>query len=135
MTVSILPMSSTGTDAPHGSLSTMSPSLRPIQSTPDDASDYGDFTLDEQDIINELLTNLASGRCIPEEPLELIDIEDYEEPRGVHLPRTFGKEVCFPPWMQPAPAPSGLADQTSLQILNTTNGIHPSFHEGKPNLR
>lgn len=125
MTASIVSTTTTDNDAAHGaSLLTMSSHLEANEPIADDASDYGDFTLDEQDIIHQLLANITPGNHTGEQPLVLTDIEDYEEPRGVRLPRTLGKELWNPQWMQPA----GIAAQNSAEYptlrhnLTTTNG-------------
>lgn len=132
MTVSILPATSTGSGKPNGSPLAMSQSLEATEDVHDDGSDYGDFTLDEQEIINGLLANLTPGNTVAEEPVELTDIEDYEEPRGVRLPKTLGKELWIPPWMQQQPhaqvaAQTTLENQTSSDIRTTTNGTYASF--------
>lgn len=104
----------------------MSQNLEATKSISDDASDYGDFTLDEQEIIQELLANIAPGNATAEEPLELTDIEDYEEPRGVRLPKRLGKELWVPPWKQHQ-ARAGLTiqaateDQTPRDVRTTTH--------------
>jgi hypothetical protein len=127
MTVSILPTTSTDNDPLHGASHTMSQDLEATKSISDDASDYGDFTLDEQEIIQELLANIAPGNATAEEPLELTDIEDYEEPRGVRLPKTLGKELWVPPWMQQqaragVTIQAAIEDQTPRDVRTTTNG-------------
>jgi hypothetical protein len=127
MTVSLLPTTSTDNDPLYGVSHTMSQNSEAAKSIPDDASDYGDFTLDEQEIIHELLANIAPGNATAEEPLELTDIEDYEEPRGVRLPKTLGKELWVPPWMQQQ-ARAGVTiqaateDQIPRDVRTTTNG-------------
>ena len=61
--------------------------------TADDVSDYGDFGNDEEElqIVEQLLTQVASK---PEAQASLLvtDIEDYEPPRGVRLPKVLGFE-------------------------------------------
>ncbi len=61
--------------------------------TADDGSDYGDFGNDaeELEIVERLLTQVAS-KSDEKEPLLVIDIEDYEPPRGVRLPKVLGLE-------------------------------------------
>lgn len=80
----------------------------------DDASDYGDFTLDEQVVINELLANIKPGSTTAVEPFELTDIEDYEEPRGVRLPKTLGKELWDAPWIRQQPQ-ARVADHLTVE--------------------
>ena len=61
--------------------------------TADDGSDYGDFgTEEELEIVDQLFTQVASKS---EQNLSLIvtDIEDYEPPRGVRLPKLLGLEA------------------------------------------
>lgn len=110
----ILATTTTDTDVAHGASLTMSLPLEANTIIADDASDYGDFTLDEQDIIHQLLANIRPENHTGEEPLALTDIEDYEEPRGVRLPRTLGKELWNPQWMQPAGI-AGIAGQNSTE--------------------
>ena len=110
----------------------MSQNLQAVYNTSSDTSDYGDFTLDEQEIINGLLANISPEYTTTDEPLELTDIEDYEEPRGVRLPKTLGKELWSPPWMHQHPqaevAPHiTVEDQTSRNTGTTTTGKHMSF--------
>lgn len=59
--------------------------------TADDGSDYGDFGNDEEEleIVEQLLTQVAS-KPDEHESLLVIDIEDYEPPRGVRLPKVLG---------------------------------------------
>ena len=61
--------------------------------TADDGSDYGDFGNDEEEleIVEQLLTQVAS-KPDENESLLVIDIEDYEPPRGVRLPKVLGLE-------------------------------------------
>lgn len=61
--------------------------------TADDGSDYGDFGNDEGEleIVEQLLTQVAS-KPDEHESLLVIDIEDYEPPRGVRLPKVLGLE-------------------------------------------
>jgi hypothetical protein len=98
MTVTILPLHPQHDNAPDGPSSAMPENPEPI--VQDNTSDYGDFTLDEEEIIIQLLTNAEPGEAIEEEPLEVTDIEDYEEPQGIRLPKTLGKELWLPPWRQ-----------------------------------
>jgi hypothetical protein len=58
----------------------------------DDDSDYGDFASDEEDIIIDLLSSIPVPNEPSEAPLIVTDIEDYEEPRGVRLPKVLGTE-------------------------------------------
>ncbi|KAF7509952.1 hypothetical protein GJ744_007266 [Endocarpon pusillum] len=103
----------------------MSQNSQAAYSTRSVASDYGDFTVEEQEIINGLLANIIPEYPTTDEPLELTDIEDYEEPRGVHLPKTLGKELWTPPWMHQRPqaevAPHiTVEDQASRNTGSTT---------------
>jgi hypothetical protein len=63
--------------------------LSPI-ATAESGSDYGDFASDEEEIINHLLGNIAPPSPSSDAPLLVTAIEDYEEPRGVHLPKVLG---------------------------------------------
>lgn len=73
-------------------------SLQPeIQARVNDNEDeYSDFAEDpeELEIIDQLLLEVASKqRQDQNAPLVVIDIEDYEAPRGVHLPKVLGLET------------------------------------------
>lgn len=132
MTASILATTSAANDSPHGPSSTMSQNSQAVYSTHSDASDYGEFTIDEQEIINGLLTNITPEYTTTDEPLELTDIEDYEEPRGVRLPKTLGTELWTPTWMHQRPqaevAPHiTVEDPTSRNTGSTTTGKYVSF--------
>lgn len=65
--------------------------------TADDGSDYGDFGNDEEEleIVEQLLTQVAS-KPDEHESLLVIDIEDYEPPRGVRLPKVLGVGYTCP---------------------------------------
>lgn len=64
--------------------------------TADDGSDYGDFGNDEEElqIVEQLLQQATSNASKEEKeaPLVVIDIEDYEAPRGIRLPKVLGLE-------------------------------------------
>jgi hypothetical protein len=62
-------------------------------------SDYGDFTEDEEAILNHLLENIASPSSLIDAPLLITDIEDYEEPRELRLPKVLGVERSTPFWL------------------------------------
>ncbi len=134
MTASILATTAAASDSPRGPFSTMSQNSQSVYGTHSDASDYGDFTLDEQEIINGLLANITPVNTTADEPLELTDIEDYEDPRGVRLPKTLGKELWAPPWVHQQPqtevAPHiTVEDQTPRNVGTTTTGKCTSFTE------
>src|ERR1700730_14340775 len=76
--------------------------LSPVAITEAD-SDYGDFASDEEEIINHLLGNLAPPSPPADPPLVVTDIEDYEEPRGIRLPKVLGVERSLPKWQSPVP--------------------------------
>ncbi|KAK5072113.1 hypothetical protein LTS08_000791 [Lithohypha guttulata] len=64
--------------------------IAPILQVPDNASDYGEFGSDEEEItiIDELLAQATSQTDEAQHaPLIVIGIEDYESPRGVVLPK------------------------------------------------
>jgi hypothetical protein len=65
----------------------------------ENGSDYGDFASDEEDIINSLLGNIAPPSPLTDAPLLVTDIEDYEEPRGIRLPKVLGVERSTPFWL------------------------------------
>jgi hypothetical protein len=64
--------------------------------TADDRSDYGDFGNDQEEleIVEQLLEQAAwnASKLDENESLVVIDIEDYEPPRGVRLPKVLGLE-------------------------------------------
>jgi hypothetical protein len=72
--------------------------LSPI-ATAESGSDYGDFASDEEEIINHLLGNIVPPCPLTDAPLVVTDIEDYEEPRGVRLPKVLGVERSSPSWL------------------------------------
>lgn len=57
----------------------------------DNASDYGDFGSDVEEItiIEDLLTQATSQQVEAQNALLVTDIEDYESPRGILLPKDF----------------------------------------------
>jgi hypothetical protein len=97
MMVSILATSSADNKLLHGASSAMPRDLQATKTVHDDGSDYGEFTLDEEALINELLANIQPGNTTTVEPLVLTDIEDYEEPTGFRLSKTLGKELWVAP--------------------------------------
>jgi hypothetical protein len=132
MTVSILPTTSTDSDGPHGTPFAMSPAFEATETLHDNASDYGDFTLDEQEIIDALLANIAPHTTVAQEALELTDIEDYEEPNGVRLPKILGKELWTPPsWIRQRSRGQFTAQTTvegqTVRDIHTTNSKYTSF--------
>ena len=72
-------------------------SLPPAAVT-ESGSDYGDFSSDEEEIIKSLLGNGAPPSPLTDAPLLVTDIEDYEEARGVRLPKVLGVERSIPLW-------------------------------------
>lgn len=72
--------------------------LSPIAIT-ETGSDYGDFASDEEEIINHILGNVEPTSLLLDPPLLVTDIEDYEEPRGVRLPKILGVERSIPIWV------------------------------------
>jgi hypothetical protein len=132
MTVSILVTNSTDNELLHGPSSTMSQDLQATKAVDDDPSDYGDFTLDEQEVINELLAILEPANLATDELLKLTDIEDYEEPTGIRLPKTLGKELRVAPWIQQQPRAQvavdvTVADQALRDSSTVTNRTFISF--------
>ena len=64
----------------------------------DNFDEYSDFADDPEalEIIDQLLLAVADQRkedALANAPLVVTDIEDYEEPRGVRLPKVFGFEA------------------------------------------
>jgi hypothetical protein len=85
-------------------------------------SDYGDFASDEEEIINHLLGNLAPPSPPADPPLIVTDIEDYEEPRGVRLPKVLGVERSFPKWQSLVPI------QVQEKIVRNGSSSHCTSH-------
>ena len=90
-------------------------------------SDYGDFASDEEEIINHLLGNLAPPSPPADPPLVVTDIEDYEEPRGVRLPKVLGVERSLPKWQSPVPI------QVQDKIVRNGNSSHCNLSRSRPN--
>lgn len=76
------------TQADRTNMAETTPSLS--GAPPDSASDYGDFGSDaeEIEILDTLLAEAASGTAEGQRAFVVTDIEDYEPPRGVLLPKT-----------------------------------------------
>ena len=91
--------------------------LSPVAITEAD-SDYGDFASDEEEIINHLLGNLAPPSPPADPPLVVTDIEDYEEPRGIRLPKVLGVERSLPKWQSLVPI------QVQDKIVRNGNSSH-----------
>jgi hypothetical protein len=85
-------------------------------------SDYGDFASDEEEIINHLLGNLAPPTPSADPPLVVTDIEDYEEPRGVRLPKVLGVERSLPKWQSLLPI------QVQDKIVRNGSSSHCTSH-------
>ena len=99
-------------------------SLLPIVMT-ETGSDYGDFASDEVEIINHLLGNISPPSPLADSLLLVTDIEDYEEPRGVRLPKVLGVERSAPFWLSQVQfqsqsqilRDSGSSDSMSLRLV------------------
>jgi hypothetical protein len=85
-------------------------------------SDYGDFASDEEEVINHLLENLAPPSPSADPPLVVTDIEDYEEPRGVRLPKVLGVERSLPKWQSLLPI------QVQDKIVRNGSSSHCTSH-------
>jgi hypothetical protein len=85
-------------------------------------SDYGDFAPDEEEIINHLLENLAPPSPSADPPLVVTDIEDYEEPKGVRLPKVLGVERSLPKWQSLPPI------QVQDKIVRNGSSSHCTSH-------
>jgi hypothetical protein len=95
--------------------------LSPIAIT-DAGSDYGDFASDEEEVINHLLENFAPPSPSADPPLVVTDIEDYEEPRGVRLPKVLGVERSLPKWQSLLPI------QVQDKIVRNGSSSHCTSH-------
>lgn len=69
----------------------------------DTESDYGDFTNDaeELEIIDTLLSEAENWQRPDASSLLVTDIEDYEPPQGVRLPKILGIEQTSRLWEAP----------------------------------
>lgn len=84
--------------------------------TLDDEDGFSDFAEDpeELEIIDQLLLEVAAKqKQSPFAPLVVTDIEDYEAPRGIHLPKVFGLETTRQ-W-DGRPLPAELAVDQNIQ--------------------
>jgi hypothetical protein len=95
--------------------------LSPVAIT-EAGSDYGDFASDEEEFINHLLENLAPPSPPADSPLVVTDIEDYEEPRGVRLPKVLGVERSLPKWHSLLPI------QVQDKIVRNGSSSHCTSH-------
>lgn len=105
-------------------------------STASDAdSDYGgDFSQEELVIIDRLIEDIALADVASDQPLELTRLEDDEEPRGVLLPRTLGKAIRLPGWMQQS-SRNRLADRsTSKSQISNSRGATAASNQKHPPL-
>ena len=96
----------------------MSPELENPPPSQDNESDYGDISLEEQEILEALLEEVNSAANFSSvagnATLKITDIEDYEDPRGIRLSKTVGVEL----WEKnnrPA-SQIGIQDQTRVAI-------------------
>jgi hypothetical protein len=94
----------------------------PLSSVAETDSDYGDFASDEEEIINHLLGNLAPPSPPADPPLVVTDIEDYEEPGGVRLPKVLGVERSLPKWQSLVPI------QLQDKIVHNGSSSHCTSH-------
>jgi hypothetical protein len=80
----------------------------------ENGSDYGDFASDQEelDIIDALLSQVESQAAPP----LVTDIEDYEGPRGIRLPKILGVESS-PQWQAP--------QSKALHDYKATDCTHP----------
>ena len=60
-------------------------------SSSDLENDYGSEW--DEDVVDQLLSHEATLAGRPESPLLITDIEDYETPHAVRLPKVLGKEL------------------------------------------
>jgi hypothetical protein len=80
--------------------------------------EYSDFADDPEtlDIIDQLLLEAANQRredALANAPLVVTDIEDYEDPRGVRLPKVPGLETTRQ-WGRQSPS-TGTAQQQDIR--------------------
>ena len=73
----------------------LSPNPQDIEN--DAASDYGsEFSPDEVELLTGLLSTTPPPDAVADEPLIITDIEDYEDPKGVRLPKVLGQVKWSP---------------------------------------
>jgi hypothetical protein len=86
----------------------------------DTESDYGDFTNDaeELEIIDTLLLEAENGQRLDASSLLVTDIEDYEPPKGVRLPKILGVEQTS--------YSRNLSDQTSQNNGAQNSTLYPA---------
>ena len=90
-------------------MSPKSSSLETFESLPstDPATEYGSDW--DEDTLHELISSVTAGS---ESPFLVIDIEDYEAPQSVKLPKVLGKES------RPLRAPRRNASQRAFSLPN-----------------
>lgn len=84
---------------------------------PDNASDYGDFGNDaeEIEILNLLLAQVDQKSSEEQAPALVInDIEDYEQPKGIFLPKRGSDQA--PARLETEPDSQVLRDHIEVQI-------------------
>lgn len=96
-----------------------SESLPSPKLTNDIGSDYGDFASDEEELINGLLANVGTRGETEGAALLVTDIEDYEGPKGIRLPKVLGFERGPPTWLS---LEQGQIRQQALRDSSSTQG-------------
>ena len=77
---------------PVGSETAINP---PDHDASDEYSDFGDDP-EALEIIDRLLAAVSQQNREADAPLQVTDIEDYEGPQGVYLPKMPGYEIALP---------------------------------------
>lgn len=81
-------------------MANLAPPAQPHDIEIDATSDYGsDFGADEVTLLDDLLekTPPPPPKVVLDEPLVITDIEDYEDPKGIRLPKVLGEVKWSPP--------------------------------------
>ena len=81
------------------------------EGSPRPDSEYGDFASDEEDILSQLVETVAPSFTELIAPLLVTEIEDYEGPKGLRLPKVLGAERSDSAWL------SQLRAETEEQML------------------
>ena len=97
-------------------------SRKPLQENNED--EFSDFEADpeELEIIEQLLQEAAAKHTsIQDAPLVVTDIEDYEAPRGVRLPKVFGQEITRQ-WNHQSQVENQQLESGVVQIIRNQSG-------------
>lgn len=99
--------------------------IPPANVPPDNASDYGDFGSDADEVeILDLLLEQVDTKVVEDQapPLRITDIEDYEPPKFILLP----KDSAYQPHSQVEISPESqvLRERVSVEIGMSNDPAH-----------